>query len=399
LTGKYGNATVFNDTVEEEAINQIVELMNQPMSKDAHVRIMPDVHAGAGCVIGYTAKLTDYVVPNLIGVDIGCGVSAFRLEKGLEFSQDDLKEIDKNARIFIPSGYEVHDLSDTDIADVFEKSKEKDFYHRVKQVAVTTNQDANRVLKSLGTLGGGNHFLEIDKDNYGRYWFLIHSGSRNFGLKIANYHQRIAKEHTYTNEVNKLKEVFSGFELGARIADLEQIQKGLEYLVGDEKKIYIEHMKVATEYAHMNRLIMGNIFFKATGLNPDGYIESIHNYIDFNAGIVRKGAISAQKEEPVIIPLNMRDGSIIGIGKGNEDWNFSAPHGAGRIMSRTNAKKIFKLGDFKKSIEGIYSTSINESTLDESPFAYKNADEIIGYLEPTVEIMLRLKPVWNFKAN
>ena len=404
IEGNYGEAIVYNDTVEDTAREQIAILMNQKMSENSHTRIMPDVHAGAGCVIGYTAKLTDYVVPNLVGVDIGCGVTAFRLQTKNKLTQNDLQKIDEATRVLVPHGHDVHDVSAEDIDAVFMNwdditSPSLEFYHSVKKVAEQTNQDIYYVMRSLGSLGGGNHFCEIDIDNEGVYWLLIHSGSRNFGLKIANYHQKVAKEHTYKQEVSELKRLYSGAVLGAKIAQIQRSDKGLEYLTGEQKSLYLEHMLIATKYANMNRLIIGNIILEASGLIADGYVESVHNYIDFENGIIRKGAISAQEKESLIIPLNMRDGAIIGVGKGNPEWNYSAPHGAGRIMSRTKAKQEFTLKDFQKTMKGIYSTSVTEDTLDESPFAYKDAKEILQYLEPTVDVIRTLKPVWNFKAS
>jgi tRNA-splicing ligase RtcB len=264
-------------------------------------------------------------------------------------------------------------------------------------------------MQSLGTLGGGNHFIEADRDEDGNFWILVHTGSRNFGLKVANHYQKIAKKTLDSNYrkkvIEELKKNYSGFELGERIRNIPSIsiEPGLEYLEGEDLKNYISDMKVAQVYAHYNREAILEKILEFLGLMEIGgveeIVESVHNYINTSQGLIRKGAIDATKGKKLIIPLNMRDGAIIGIGKGNSDWNYSAPHGSGRLMSRTKAKENLSLGEFKNSMEGIYSTSVNVFTLDESPMAYKSSDEIISYLEPTVEIKRHLKPVWNFKAN
>lgn len=385
LKGKYENAIIYNDFAEEGAISQIISLLNQPMAKDAHVRVMPDVHAGAGCVIGYTAKLTDKVVPNLIGVDIGCGVLAVRLSKKF-----DLDDIEKFTKENIPTGSRVRGED--------ARKFDKDFHERVLKVCRETGQDFHRVMKSLGTLGGGNHFIEIDEDNEGKFWLLAHTGSRNFGKKIAEFHQDVAKSINYRkNDIDTLKQKYTGEELRLAIEALPKTTSGLEWLEGDNFSKYLEHMMVAQEYASINRnIIIEDISAK---YGYDNIVESVHNYIDLKNGIIRKGAISAQKGEKVIIPLSMKDGAIIGTGKGNEEWNFSAPHGAGRKMSRSEAKKTLSMEEFEEQMKGIKSSCIGLSTLDESPMAYKDPIEIIRHLEPSVEIVRTLKPIWNFKAT
>ncbi len=418
LKGKYGNAFVFNDSVEEEAISQIINLLDQPMAEGAHVRIMPDVHAGTGCVIGYTAKMTGPIVPNLIGVDIGCGVIAFSLGKRGE-TKAKFDKLDKFIRKKIPFGRDVREdifesleliLNTLNIDLSFDKFKEK-----VNNICDRTNQDKERVWAAIGSLGGGNHFIEIDNDDEDLLWLVIHTGSRNFGLQIANHHQHIASDTMDTKtraefqeKVEEIKKTKKG--KGIEIA-INKLRKqlapkkvsGLEFLEGKEAEFYFHDMNIAQIYAQLNRRviaqeILSHIYKK--DFMELSYIESIHNYINFNDRVIRKGAISAHKGEKVIIPLNMADGSILGIGKGNEEWNNSAPHGAGRKMSRNKAKANIQLSDFQKIMKQrkIWSTCISKYTLDESPQAYKKARDIIRFLAPTVEIISHMKPLYNFKA-
>jgi tRNA-splicing ligase RtcB (3'-phosphate/5'-hydroxy nucleic acid ligase) len=360
LKGKYGITKVFNDAVEESAMSQITQLINSPVAEYSKVRIMPDVHAGAGCVIGYTATLTDRMVPQIVGVDIGCGVLAAKLEDNVEI---DYQTLDDVIRKHVPSGHNVCDTRTHLMDEVIEG------------ICDRMEQDFNRVMCSIGSLGGGNHFIEVAEDENKNKWLLIHSGSRNFGLKIANWHQKKA---------NKVCRDYTA---------------GLAYLTGDDALDYYTDMDVAQTYARGNRLSMLTTILKHMNLGYVKNIESVHNYIDFKDNVVRKGAISAHKDELVIIPFNMRDGSIIGVGKGNDDWNNSAPHGAGRVMSRRKAKENIDLEDFKETMKGVWSSCISKATLDEAPMAYKKADHIVKYLEPTVEIKHRLIPVYNFKAS
>lgn len=417
LYGDFGKAIVYTDEIEDEAIAQIILLLNQPMAENTNIRIMPDVHSGAGCVIGYTAELNDKVVPNLIGVDINCGVAGWKIgtlsKIGKNF--DKLDEIIKNK---IPSGRNVNEEIDLawieDIYNQMGASIPFNTYLRdVKSVCEKTGQDYNYVLRSLGTLGGGNHFLEIDQDVDDYLWLIIHSGSRNFGLKIAKYHQNIAEKSListskeFAKRINKIKKTKKGKEIEVAIRALhkESFKRkatGLEYLSGDKAEDYFADMKVAQVYAKLNRRLMADkILTSMYGIDFFEPVESVHNYINFTDNILRKGAISAHKGEEVIIPLNMAEGVIYGIGKGNKDWNYSAPHGSGRLMSRNKAKANIKLEDFQNKMKkaGVWSSCVGESTLDESPQAYKNADKIIEYLADTVDIVCRMKPVYNFKAS
>jgi RNA-splicing ligase RtcB len=370
--GQYTSCVVFNDEVEEEAIKQIYRFLSHPAFEGLKIRIMSDVHAGAGAVIGFTSTLGSKVIPNVIGVDIGCGMFSVCLGK----KEIDLPALDKFIHENIPSGFSKRDTVANNKLMKMCNVTEYDL-KSIEDAAVRTEQDVDNVMRSLGTLGGGNHFIELGVDELEHKWLTIHSGSRNFGLKIAKYHQAIAKTMNPNGD--------------------------LSYLEGHEvTNAYFRDMEAAQEFAGYNRWLMAMAItwdhLKITPWSTES-VECVHNYIDFDYGIVRKGAISAQPGERVIIPWNMRDGLIIGVGKGNEDWNCSAPHGAGRIMGRSAAKKSLQLEDFQESMKGIYSSCINAGTIDESPMAYKDAATIEGYLEPTVEITHRVKPIYNFKAS
>lgn len=387
INGKYDTAVIFASEIEDTAKEQIQHIVDLSISENAHTRIMSDVHAGANCVIGYTMKITKKVVPNLIGPDIGCGVLAVKLEKNIDINI--LDEI-------------IEKIFDVDYRPSLEYKLPMSF----AKVCKMTNQSPEEAVRGLGTLGGGNHFCELDVDKDGNQWLCVHTGSRSFGGKIAKHFQNIAKRTNHNKERNdaiaKLKEQYTSYELGKKIAELPKIEiaRGLEYLTGRNMLEYIFCVEVATVFAHINRcMIINNILYELGGANYTEFISSTHNYIEQKSMILRKGAISAYEGEKVVIPLNMRDGMIIGIGKGNEEWNYSAPHGAGRVMSRTQAKENISLEDFKKSMEGIHSTCISELTIDEAPFAYKAPEAILSQIGPTVEVVEVLKPVWNYKAS
>ena len=408
ITGTNSSAKVFTDDIEEEAVKQIEVLMNHPISKHSHTRIMPDVHAGAGCVIGYTARLTDVVVPNLIGVDLGCGVLGMEIEGMPSF-----EKIDKFINGHIPSGLHVRNHPYNKLEEACEELgvNYKEFTKNVLEIVKETKQNKDYVFDSLGTLGGGNHFIEIDRGDSGNYLLTVHSGSRNFGLKIAKFFQdkayrenNLMPKEEYTKKIQEIKQKYTGKDIELAIKDLrkEQLIKkmpaGLEYLSGNSIKDYLYDMRVAQVYAKLNRYIMVKSIIDHFQLKVVNTVESVHNYIDFEDNIVRKGAIRAHKGEQVIIPLSMAFGVIIGTGLGNPEWNYSAPHGAGRRMSRTKARKTLSLDKFKKSMDGIYSSTVNIETIDEAPMAYKDAEEIIEKLKDTVKIEKRLKPVYNFKG-
>ncbi len=403
LKGKYNTAKVFINNIEESAKDQIVELLNQDFIKNSKVRIMPDCHSGAGCVIGFTADLGDKVIPNLVGVDIGCSMLTIELGK----VDIDLEELDNIIHKYIPAGFNVHEGR----VVRFPKLQELYCYRQLKYT--------KRIERSLGTLGGGNHFIEVNIDSQNNKYLVIHSGSRNLGKQVADYYQNLAidlcsgKEDYYIkrDEIIKIyKEQGRRKEIQQALKDLEKqyaelqpdYPKGLCYLTGEHRDKYLHDMKICQEYAALNRETMANIILdkifnkKLIGFK---YFHTVHNYINFNDNIIRKGAISAYKNEKVLIPINMRDGSILAIGKGNPDWNYSAPHGAGRIMSRNEARKNINLNIFKASMNGIYTTSVNENTIDESPMAYKPIEDIINNIGDTVEIIDIIKPIYNFKAG
>lgn len=387
LKGEFTDCKIFTDYVEQSAISQVYGFLNHPAFKDCKTRFMPDIHAGSGAVIGTTVELSDKVIPNVIGVDIGCGMLSYKLDtKNIDF-----KELDAFIKNNIPSGFNMNNKKQN-IGATLESD--------IKEVCEIIGIDNSRALMSVGSLGGGNHFIEIGKDEENNLWLTIHSGSRNFGLQVAKYHQKIAEKNKKNPPVDlstippKERQEFK-----RQLKDSEiKIPKGMEYLTGDYAINYTNHMQVAQKYATRSRTIMASNIVKFLKCNVVQSIESVHNYIDFKDNIIRKGAISANKDELVIIPWNMRDGLIIGKGKGNPDWNNSAPHGAGRTMSRSQAKKEVDIEEFKDSMKDIYSSCVSESTLDESPMAYKDHNEVEKYLSESVEILHRVRPVYNFKA-
>lgn len=351
---------IFTDKIEDEALNQINRLIEQPAFKDCKVRIMPDVHAGAGCVIGFTADLGDKVIPNIVGVDIGCGMLTIELGN----VDIDLKTLDKVIHEYIPSGRNVHDGRITK----FEKLKELYCYRELK--------DTRRIEKSIGTLGGGNHFIEVDKDDSNNKYLIIHTGSRNLGKQVAEYYQNLA------------------------IDLMQGKDEELCYLQGEYRDKYLHDMKICQEYAALNRHWIGKTILDKMNINSYMHsFETIHNYIEHDTNTVRKGAISAKYGELLLIPINMRDGCIYGRVKGNDDWNQSAPHGAGRLMSRKKAKEVLKLRDFQNEMSNIYTTSVSESTIDEAPMAYKPLSDIVNNIADSVEILKIIKPIYNFKAS
>lgn len=350
LKGKYGKAKIFTTNIEPDAKDQVQEQLDQPWSKDLKIRVMPDVHVGYGVPIGYTQTIKDTVIPNFVGVDIGCGMLVTKLSTDPHY-QINFNKLDRNIKQSVPSGFKVHGRRQRLNVDI-------------DQIIAPINKD--RAYKSVGTLGGGNHFIEVNKSDKGVY-LVIHSGSRHLGFEVSNYWTDKTKE-----------------------------DKG--YLSGDNFKNYLHDMEIAQKFASENRIAMRNNIFRAMNWDVIEEFETIHNYIDLDNMILRKGAISAKKDEKVLIPINMRDGSIIAKGLGNSDWNYSAPHGAGRVMSRTQAKKNIKLKDFKKSMEGIWSSSVSNKTLDESPFVYKPIEEILENTKDTMKVLERLEVLYNFKA-
>lgn len=402
------NLKIFTENIEEKALEQINTLMAQPAFKDCKVRVMPDVHAGAGCVIGFTADLGDKVIPDIVGKDIGCGMLTVELGK----IWIDFDKLDETIRESVPSGMDVHE--DDEAVKEFRSHFD---LHTLKCYDSLKNKDW--LEHSLGTLGGGNHFIEVDADDDGNKYLVIHTGSRNIGKQVADIWQEAAVSRMCGKEklrqiqedtIARLKAEGKEKQISMELKRLKQVYgpdvsvpKELCYLTGREREYYLDDMKWCQRFARWNRArIVKDICERMGGKwseRKNNWFETVHNYIDHESNIVRKGAISARKGERVLIPMNMRDGCIIGIGKGNEDWNCSAPHGAGRTMSRAEAKRSVTLDEYRKSMEGIYSTSVGVDTIDESPMAYKPMDEILKNIEPTVEIERIIKPVYNFKAS
>lgn len=397
VTGKYNKALCYTDTVEPEAYAQILSVCNEKAFSDSKIRIMPDVHAGKGCTIGTTMTITDKVVPNMVGVDIGCGMYTVFLGK----TEIDLGEFDRAAHL-IPSG-----------RDVWEGRQEH--FDLTELRCFRSLKDSRRLERSLGTLGGGNHFIEIDEDDKGNKYLVVHSGSRNLGTQVARVYQDIAvslsegkeeyfvkrqklieeyKEKGIKNQLQKaLKELQDNFEKKA-----PSMPRDLCYLYGSFMDDYMHDIEICQRFAIRNREKMAEILLEKTGLQARESFQTIHNYIDTEEMILRKGSVSAKKDEMLLIPINMRDGSLICKGLGNSDWNFSAPHGAGRLMSRSTAKEKLTMEEYKKQMSGIFTTCVNEETLDESPMAYKDMNEIIRNIEPTAEIIKIIRPIYNFKA-
>lgn len=395
LKGACGNATVFTDLCEIEAQTQILYMLNHPISEGAQVRIMPDVHAGKGCTIGTTMTLTNKVIPNLVGVDIGCGMKVTYLDA----ESIDFAKLDKVIRDLIPSGHEINAQLDKTIAQTFKPA--------LKQMRFR-GFDELRELCAIGSLGGGNHFIEVNQTANGRYVLVIHSGSRHLGIEVATHYQNVAITAAKVKAINwniieALKAQGRHKEISATLAQLKaeaaRLPKELAYLEGSDMDDYLNDIAIVQKFAAYNRQIMTERIMSAMGWNAVESFETIHNYIDVESMILRKGAVSARKGEKLIIPMNMRDGSLVCVGKGNPDWNYSAPHGAGRLMSRGQAKRELTMDEFTDSMKGIYTTSVCSATLDESPMAYKPMESIVENVVDTVQIMEVIKPVYNFKAS
>ena len=400
ITGRYAMATVYTDIIEETAVEQIRTLCDQSFVEGCSIRIMPDVHAGTGCVIGFTADLGQRVIPSIVGVDIGCGMLTVELGK----ENIDYAKLDQVVREFVPAGSQVHE---TPAAD-FPRLRELLIYDKLKNISWIEN--------SLGTLGGGNHFIEVDVDDEGTHYLVIHTGSRNLGKQVADYYQELAYDILYgkINEEAQRRAMIAEYKAAGRTAELQQalknfrleienqIPRNLCYLTGEARAAYLHDMAICQEYAAMNRQIIADrILTNMLGRGLDNFhsFQTIHNYIDHESNIIRKGAVSAKKGEQLLIPINMRDGSLLCVGKGHPEWNCSAPHGAGRLFSRGAARQNFTVEAYAKEMNGIYTTSVSEDTLDECPMAYKPMESIVANVEPTVEIIKVIRPVYNFKAG
>ena len=404
------NLKIFTSNIEQEALDQINTLMEQPAFSDCKVRIMPDVHAGAGCVIGFTADLGDKVIPNIVGVDIGCGMLTIELGYVDNFyhcvnvKEIDYEKLDQVIREKVPCGYNIHPGR----VVKFDKIQQLKCYRELK--------DTKRFERSIGTLGGGNHFIEIDEASDGKKYLVIHSGSRNLGKQVADYYQNLAYELMQGKDelLKEQEQRIADYKAQGRKKEIQEaikelkrnwrpneinIPKDLCYLTGKYREDYLHDMQICQEFAQMNRNYIAFAITDAMEWAPLSCFETIHNYIEFETNMVRKGAISAKKGEQLLIPINMRDGCIVGIGKGNDDWNQSAPHGAGRIMSRHKAREVVSMDDFRESMDGIFTTSVSAETIDEAPMVYKPMEEIVENIKDTVDILDIIKPVYNFKAS
>ena len=398
IKGKINTAICYAKVIEDEAIEQIRRMCDFPMTEGSRIRIMPDVHAGKGCTIGTTMTITDKAVPNVVGVDIGCGMYTVNLGK----VDIDFEKLDEACH-FIPSGM-----------NVWEGRQER--FDMTDLRCYRNLRDTRRLERSLGTLGGGNHFIEIDEAADGTKYLIIHSGSRNLGKQVAEFYQKLAVEldrgygeyfekrdeiiRTY-KEQGRRKEIQAALkELHAQVYESEpSMPDDLCYLSGQYLKDYLHDVEICQSFARRSREKMAEIILERTGLTGGEAFHTIHNYIDTKEMILRKGAIAAHEGEKVLIPINMRDGSVLAIGKGNPEWNYSAPHGAGRIMSRTKAKSELSLDEYRREMAGVYTTSVNENTLDEAPMAYKSLEDIIDVIRESVEVIDVMKPIYNFKAN
>ncbi len=398
IKGKVNTAICYARVVEDEAIEQIRRMCDHEFTRDSKVRIMPDVHAGKGCTIGTTMTITDKAVPNIVGVDIGCGMYTVNLGK----VDIDFKRVDEAAH-FIPSG-----------RNVWDGRKEK--FDLTKLKCYRNLKETKWLERSLGTLGGGNHFIEIDEASDGTKYLVIHSGSRNLGKQVAEHYQQLAIELNRGIEdyLKARDEIIRSYKAQGRKNEIQTALKQLSwdkankettipedlcFLYGRYLEDYLYDAVICQAFARRSREKMAEILIDYTGMTAGDGFHTIHNYIDTDEMIIRKGAIAAHKGEKVLIPINMRDGSILAAGKGNPEWNYSAPHGAGRIMSRTKAKNTLSLEEYKRSMEGIYTTSVNEATLDEAPGAYKSLEDIIEVIKESVDVIDIMKPVYNFKAG
>ena len=396
IRGKKNNAICFASQIDEKALEQIKRMCDYDLTLGSQIRIMPDVHAGKGCTIGTTMTIKDKVCPNIVGVDIGCGMYTVKLLN----KEIDFKKVDEVCS-WIPSGMNVWDSP----IESFDLTK-LNCYSSLKKLS--------RLEKSLGTLGGGNHFIEIEQSKSGDYYLVIHSGSRNLGKQVAEIYQRrainlhrgwdeyilrrneVIKEYKELGKSQEINQVLEKLKEGYGTLD---IPEDLCWLYGDALNDYLHDIEICKKYAMRNRVLIANMIMDKASLTEIDSFHTIHNYIDINEMILRKGAIRARKGEKVLIPMNMRDGSIIGIGKGNREWNYSAPHGAGRILSRKQAKEVLDIDEYKDSMEGIYTTSISLDTLDEAPQAYKPVKDILDVVKETVEVIEVLKPVYNYKEH
>ena len=395
INGKYGTAVAYATVIEEAAVEQIRRMCDCDFTAGSRIRIMPDVHAGKGCTIGTTMTATDKVVPNIVGVDIGCGMYTVRLAE----READFARVDEAAH-FIPSGM-----------NVWEGRTER--FDLTVLRCYRELKDAHRLERSLGTLGGGNHFIEIDRASDGSLVLVIHSGSRNLGKQVAEYYQDLAVrlDEGYEEYREKRNALIAEYKAAGRKSEIQAALKQLREekkertlpddlctVYGQDLEDYLFDVRICQAFARRNRERMAEILTERAGLTALEGFHTVHNYIDTDEMILRKGAIAAHEGEKVLIPINMRDGSVLAVGRGNPEWNFSAPHGAGRLMSRSQARETLSMTDYAETMKGIYTTSVAPETLDEAPMAYKSLDDIIGVIRDSVDVIDIMKPVYNFKA-
>ncbi|MBD5583995.1 MAG: RtcB family protein [Clostridia bacterium] len=365
IKGLFNTATVYTNNLDRNSHDQIQKFLDSPLSEGSTIRFMPDVHAGKGCTIGTTMTLTDKICPAIVGVDVSCGMYVTRLEEKIV----DLRKLDKVIHEHIPAGLDKIRDKPLDLA-----------YMTNVEDLICGIKSRDKALRSIGSLGGGNHFIEMDKDSNGCLYLVIHTGSRNVGAQVAYKWQNKAIKQIQLDGLDDI------------------VPEELSYLTGKSKDQYLHDMKIAQEYADVNRQAIARVIMTHMGLHPVQQFTTVHNYIDLTDGMTRKGAVRAHKDELLIVPMNMRDGSLLCVGKGNPDWNESAPHGAGRLLSRLDAREKIDLDEYRKTMSGVYTTSVNEHTLDEAPQAYKPMSEIVSQIQDTVTIIDTLKPVYNFKA-
>ena len=395
IQGLYNTAVCYTPELEDLAAKQIKAVCDQAEFAGCKIRVMPDVHAGKGCTIGTTMTIQDKIVPGMVGVDIGCGMETVELAE----QEIDFDKLDALIRKEIPYGREVRDTLHALNAEI-----------DLTQLRCADQVNLNRAMRSIGTLGGGNHFIEVDRSEDGRLFLIVHSGSRHLGTEVAEYYQNEGRRALWGGANYQIQEVIAQLKAEGRFKEIQKtisalrtehelsIPKDLAYVEGKLFEDYIHDMKITQQFAMLNRKAMVDVIMMGMGFTAVESFTTIHNYIDTDAMILRKGSVSAMTGEKLLIPINMRDGSLICVGKGNQAWNCSAPHGAGRLMSRRAAFNALSMEEFKREMEGIYTTCVLPDTLDESPMAYKSMDEIIDQIGPTAEIVERIRPVYNFKA-
>ena len=396
IQGKYNSAKIFTQVVDDASLAQVRLLCDQSFTAGSRIRLMPDIHAGAGCTIGTTMTITDRVVPNLVGVDIGCGMETVRLRE----TRLELQKLDKLIQAQIPSGFDIRATPHPYLEQI-----------DLSSLCCARHVDLRRAERSIGTLGGGNHFIEVDRDEEGALYLVVHSGSRHLGVEVAKYYQEAGYKALSSPDKADVDALIARLKAEGREQDIQQelsrlkasastdIPRALAYVSGELFTQYIHDMKLVQQFAALNRQAMVREIVRGMKLHVEEQFTTIHNYIDTDQMILRKGAVSAAAGERLLIPINMRDGSLLCRGKGNPDWNFSAPHGAGRLMSRAQARQSFTVSAFKKEMADIYTTTVGKATLDECPMAYKDMKDILDNIGPTAEVEKIIRPIYNFKAG